>query len=324
MLRRKMFIALIALTMSVLLIGCDCREQSYKETNDNYKNGNMINQNCFEEYNEHFAELDISEYDYPKSFELTSNIKQLLENVLRSSSTKEAMTDDRIWKEYLKKNYLQNSYFLFDYREELLKTSGVASRAQVEYVQWSMTGKYLSFDDNEEPLDIQHSSSGMKDAKIIDYNYEERDGRLEISGNAEITKIGGSTKENHYYTAVLERNPFSCFDGYSLVSFSDEEITLEVIKDGEEHVVYGSPVSDELIEDKSREGVIFIEPYAEDDLKYGFVLAVDLKDDMNMYNYMKANNHITYRISYHLDDSVVISKDVIQEIIPVEIEVEHN
>ena len=172
----------------------------------------------------------------------------LLYDVFDTTSTKEES-----YPEIFISAFCQNSRFTFDYLETLMeKSDGILSREQVEYIQYSLTGEQVDFTGHvgKEGIDIYQSASGLGFGEIVSYESEVSGKEVKLVALFEFRNIHDIEAERptkvYELTVVLERNDDSCFDGYSIKSMTEKDVTPVVYGDGKEHVFYGLDMGEYL------------------------------------------------------------------------------
>ncbi len=121
------------------------------------------------------------------------------------------------------KNFLsQNSRLSFDYLDQISEqNNGQISIDELNYIQYSLTGTELDFSTAVSgSIDRYDAASLLIYGSITGYDYEETDSGGLITADLEVGYDGTEDTQKHKVTAELVRNPYSCFDGYSIVSFS--------------------------------------------------------------------------------------------------------
>lgn len=267
------------------------------------------------EYAEKFSQLAIEKQDYPKRFTLNHNLQNLIENivVLNNEYNETTVCDEELQKYFIDR-YLKNTEISCDYILENYEKTGKLTRQQVEYIQWSMTGKYVSFENIAcDLVNIRETSSGWSYGELKNYSYELKDETVNINGIVTTKTVGYLGEQVYEFDASLEENPYSCFDGYSIKSISIKDVTPVIKPDYKVHEVVGS-----LIEENITDGKVLIEVYdSKDDLSYDHCITLNLLSNEELQKFVLENKDKDLVIRYVLDKE---QGACITEITPIDIE----
>ena len=279
--------------------------------------GACASQNKIETKNETKNTEESTEYTYPSEFELTSDLAGALTQLALSYDDFGAdVVSDSAWDEVFINQFLMNTRYSFDYLDEITdENNGQINREQAEYIQYSLTGikKELQMGD-EEVLDTKKASSGYTSGCITDYKYEVNGDEVTVNADLEVQSDGTENKAQYVLTAILTRNPVSCFDGYSITSLSDEKVTNAIVNDGEEHTFTGNDTGYE------ENGVFALEDVtSEDGLNYDHFVYIDLSADDELADYFRKNSGSEFKVTYVLEN---MESDVISEVVPVSVTAE--
>ncbi len=267
------------------------------------------------EYAEKFSQLAIEKQDYPKRFTLNHNLQNLIENiVVLNNEFNEATICDEELQKYFIDRYLKNTEISCDYILENYEKTGELTRQQVEYIQWSMTGKYVSFENIAcDLVNIRETSSGWSYGELKNYSYELKDETVNINGIVTTKTVGYLGEQVYEFDASLEENPYSCFDGYSIKSISIKDVTPVIKPDYKVHEVVGS-----LIEENITDGKVLIEVYdSKDNLSYDHCITLNLQSNEELQKLVLENKDKELVIRYVLDKE---QGSYITEITPIGIE----
>ena len=166
-----------------------------------------------------YLALDVYEYDYPQEFTIGDNLSQaiwLYAHNIKTGGTEPSVSMSA-WSDDFMLFYIGNSDFNNDYLYAAKrKNNAKLSRAQVEYIQYSLTGKYISFEkkleNGEYPLEKQEKIIRVGEIELLDVK---EDGDI-ITVEVHIkTATGGFPA-----TIKLQKDPYSCFDGYNIIGAS--------------------------------------------------------------------------------------------------------
>ncbi len=171
-----------------------------------------------------YEALEIKEYEYPVEFSMGDNLKtaiaQLASGYMSFDSNTARIGD---WKQYFIANFIQNSRLTFDYLDLISdKNNGQISIDELNYIQYSLTNTELdlSSDINGSIIDRYEAASPVYSGSIVRYSYEDTDSGVLITADLEVRYDGTEEVQKYEVTAELIRNPYSCFDGYSIVALS--------------------------------------------------------------------------------------------------------
>lgn len=267
-----------------------------------------------------YEQLGVSEYEYPSEFELEDDLKEAM---IQLGLHYDSFGDDDInrnsWEDDFISMMILNTRCSFGYLDEITEEShGLVTKNQAEYIQYSLTDVKLDFSMKEdEELDLSEASSGYGFGDILSYDFQEKEDGINLTA---VLGVGHDGSDEYIKQMKLNfeliKNPYSCFDGYSIKSLTAENITPFIEADGLEHTFYGS---DTYFEE---EGVFALEfAYADDDLNYGQFVYIDLSGNEELVNYVRENAGSDFKVTYRLDDS---NSSLIEEVVPVKIEVVEN
>ena len=98
------------------------------------------------------SEIEVADYIYPDEFELTDGLKGAIEQLALwwrgdGFEAEEAVQEDT-WQDFVIGTYLQNNWDGYDYLKYIMyQQDGIATKEQVEYIQYSLTGIKVDFTD---------------------------------------------------------------------------------------------------------------------------------------------------------------------------------
>ncbi|SDB53660.1 hypothetical protein SAMN02910298_02746 [Pseudobutyrivibrio sp. YE44] len=161
--------------------------------------------------------LGIIKCDYSSKFILEGDLKNLLENM--AVYYKDFNSDDELDEEAENAFiwcFCQNSWFGFDYLYDAADANGgYITSQQVEYIYYSFSGVYKKFEIlGDDKIDVDNPSSGFLYANIKSYESESKGNEIVLNALFEL-----SDGSEEAAGIVLVKNPYSCFDGYSVKSF---------------------------------------------------------------------------------------------------------
>ncbi|WP_029231009.1 hypothetical protein [Butyrivibrio sp. VCB2006] len=182
-----------------------------------------------------YLAMDIYECSYGDEFEMSKNLRQALSDYIfiKNLCSPSEYTGEG-WKSTFLQWFISNECDVTLYESKLISKDGYNfTKDQIEYIQHSLTGKYVSFDEyfaDSDTLDCSYVQP-MAPTYTLDITSQVDDGD---AINLELNAVNKSGKEIPVI-AKLYKNPYSCYDGYSIVElsikgdmeFSEEEKTME-------------------------------------------------------------------------------------------------
>jgi len=170
-----------------------------------------------------YEALGIKEYEYPSEFIMGDNLKTALaELALSYKSFNSDTPKTEGWKETFIAKFIQNSRLSFDYLDLISdQNNGQISIDELNYMQYSLTNTELDFSSTVNGfVDRYEAASFFSHGSISGYDYEDTDSGVLITADVEVRYDGTEDVQKCEITAELVRNPYSCFDGYSIAFFS--------------------------------------------------------------------------------------------------------
>lgn len=175
-----------------------------------------------------YEALEIKEYEYPSNFFMGDNLKTAIAQLALSY---ESFDRDTVrsggWKETFIAKFIQNSRLSFDYLDLISdKNNGQISIDELNYIQYSLTNTELDFSsDINGSINRYEAVSSFNYGSISGYDYKETDSGVLITADLEVGYDGTESTQKYEITAELVKNPYSCFDGYSVAAFSSKPVT---------------------------------------------------------------------------------------------------
>ena len=178
-----------------------------------------------------FEELEVKAYEYPEEFEMTEDLQGVLCNlVLYYEQYNDEQLFNSSWEEYFITHFLLNERYSFSYLDKISKENeNKISKEEAEYMQYSLTGKKLTFSSDESNSIDRNNSNSFEDASYAKFiSYEANEDGEYVKGVAHLyTQLSvvydEETGKSSYFPIdedvefTFKKNPYSCFDGYSLV-----------------------------------------------------------------------------------------------------------
>ena len=259
----------------------------------------------------YLEKVGAKKHDTTTAFELTDDLRWTIETLFLNVGRYNAKDLDtrNNWKGIFVDRFLKNSWYSCEYLSGIYDGDSLMDKDQIEYFHYSLTGRYIEFNEySSNPLDTSQASSGFNTAHTIDYDVTENGDEVNLVANVGMCE---GIKEDYdsifKVEVVLKKNPYSCFDGYSITSLDYEETTTYQAPDGKEHVVYGWFM--EYYED---EKTILFE-YADSDEEinaernFSHFVSVDISEHPEFYDFVKeheeAVEYFTYKITFIFDES---------------------
>lgn len=170
-----------------------------------------------------YEALGIKEYEYPSEFSMGDNLKTaIVQLALRYESFDRDTPKTGGWKEDFIAAFIQNSRVSFDYLDLISnQNNGQISIDELNYIQYSLTNTELDFSAVANgSIDRYEAASSFSYGSISGYDYKETDSGVLVTADLEVRYDGTEDVQKYEITAELIRNPYSCFDGYSVAAFS--------------------------------------------------------------------------------------------------------
>ncbi len=329
---KKKMVAVLLLS-SMVFAGCAKEEapevvEPTVEATDDSKEEAKPEEEKEEEALFDYDALGIKPVEYGDEFEMGENLKAGLTNLIYPDYEdgkwdNSKLADDDSWKDSFLNSYIHNSWFAFDYLNQVGEESGgVMTKEQVEYAQYSLTGTYIEFDGEE---DLTQASSGFGIGEIDSYTvdkYDKEDDTVEITvkySKYEEIAASQSGDPDHAFDVkvVLKKDPYSCFDGYNVVSLEKTETTESLEADNKTHYVYG----DILDYDLTNNWIYLEYPYGDDytagNAYFDHFLTIDCSDNPGLIDEAKALQESgvwQIKVGFKFDSSVKVPFETIKGI----------
>ena len=132
-----------------------------------------------------------------------------------------------------------------------------------------------------------------------------------VTAAFEVGYDGTESVHEYEITAELIPNPYSCFDGYSVVSVSSKSVVSDSEPDNSAHTFYGTDMMEE------NNGVFVFElTGAEDDLQYRHFIYADLTQSPEQADFVRENAGKNFKITFIWTEG---NGEDIEHIVPTEI-----
>ena len=257
----------------------------------------------------------IQEYEYPSEFSMGDDLKTaIIQLALCYDNFDKDSVCSEEWKEIFVSRFIQNTRSSFDYLDMVSgKNNGQISVDELNYIQYSLTGVELDFSSFAgDGLDRYDAASPLNYGSITGYDYEDTDQGVIVTADFEVGYDGTASAQEREITVELVKNPYSCFDGYSVVSISSKVImTSCAMQEGSSYVFYGTDMMEE------DQGVFPFEfSYSEDDLLYGHFVYVDMTQAPELAEFVRKNAGGDFKITFIWDGEEM---ERIERVMPVDI-----
>ncbi len=170
-----------------------------------------------------YETLGITEYEYPSEFSMGDNLQGAITQLALSyENFDEAVVNGEGWKEIFIARFIQNSRFSFDYLDGISdKNNGQISVDELNYIQYSLTGVELDFSSYAGgPVDRYDAASPLNYGSISGYDYAYTENGVVVTASFETGYDGADSTQVREITVELAENPYSCFNGYSVLTVS--------------------------------------------------------------------------------------------------------
>ena len=246
-------------------------------------------------------------YKYPQEFSMGKNLKGAIENLMLAyDNFSEKSIKKDSWSEHFVGRFLTNSRYSFDYLDDIRKKSKRISVKEANYINYSLTGKNRGLNIADKNINIENTSS------FYEYDvYSIKDYTYNVEG--EVVKVRARYEDFSFNTEsvvgtgdidiVLKKNPYSCFDGYSIVSFKcnfDYEAFYKKIS-GKTFVFEGDFLfegeNEQLSEKLTLENLSW-----PDGIDLGMYATVDFTTRPDLLAFVSKNRDKCFRITYSFEE----------------------
>lgn len=217
------------------------------------------------------------------------------------------------WKEIFVARFIQNSRLSFDYLDMISdKNNGQISMEELNYMQYSLTNTEVDFSSYADgSINRYDSASSLSYGWISGYDYEYTDSGVIITADLEVGYDGTASMQEREITVELVKNPYSCFDGYSVVTISSRAVTSSLEPDSGTHIFYGTDMMDE------NSGVFTFEfLYSEDELGYKHFVYVDMTQLPELADFVRQNAGKDFRVEFIWNEG---NSEALERVVPVNI-----
>ena len=266
-----------------------------------------------------YEALGIKAYEYPSEFVMGDNLQAaIVQLALCYEKFDKTVVQSEEWKETFIAKFIQNSRLSFEYLDQVSdRYDGQIGIRELNYIQYSLTNIEVDFSSFVKgSVNRNDASSGITYGSIMGYEYKVTDDRVCIIADFDVGVDGTEAVEKRVITVNLIKNPYSCFDGYSIESISSEKEASQVEQDDEEHVFYGT----DMMEKENGE-FPFEFLSSEDDLNYSHFVYVDLKESPELADFVRQNAGGNFKVTFVLHGG---ESDPIERVVPKAITLEEK
>ncbi len=175
--------------------------------------------------NINYQELGIQKQEYPSEFSMGENLKTAITQLALSYDHfgKDSVSSES-WKEIFIARFIQNSRASFDYLDRISdENDGKISVDQLNYIQYSLTNTEVDFSSEAgDSVNRYDAASSLNYGWISRYSCEETKDGVIVTADFEVGYDGTDSTQKRQITVELIKNPYSCFDGYSVITISSE------------------------------------------------------------------------------------------------------
>lgn len=247
-------------------------------------------------------------------FSMGDNLKTAITQLALSyESFDKNVVSSENWKEIFVARFIQNSRLSFDYLDMISdKNNGQISMEELNYMQYSLTNTEVDFSSYADgSINRYDSASSLSYGWISGYDYEYTDSGVIITADLEVGYDGTASMQEREITVELVKNPYSCFDGYSVVTISSRAVTSSLEPDNGTHIFYGTDMMDE------NSGVFTFEfLHSEDELGYKHFVYVDMTQLPELADFVRQNEGKDFRVEFIWNEG---NSEAIERVVPVNI-----
>ena len=174
-----------------------------------------------------YDELGIAEYEYPNNFDMDDSLKRIIASLaFWYEDYDEETSKTEEWKNSFIARFIQNSMFSFDYLDDLDQNNdGRITAEQINYIHYSITNTEVDYSNVVDGyINCRDNTSFMNHAFMDEYEYEIKGDHVIIRAIIDVEYQGSTDIDQYDIVADLIKNPYSCFNGYSIVSVKSKEL----------------------------------------------------------------------------------------------------
>lgn len=285
---------LAAMTVGILLVGCG--KDYNRDAVSELEAGDTEQSENTQQFD--YQQLGVVEYLYPEEFVLEGDLLEAVQIIATERSFDENFIHEDGWKKDFLNLFIYSMYDGPEYEKSINADGRFMTREEVEYIQYSLTGEYLSYKDIPDEIDATDCSySPMLSYIISDYDYEYDGEYIIVTAEADMYSKGDAGTYKYNLKVTLKPDKYSCFNGYNIVSLEKEEVEQVQFDDGNKHEIIwycsGEDVDGNLITGEFYE--------AEDTLFYGMFVTLIVTDEQK--EYILNNVPGEFVITYDFDEA---------------------
>ena len=265
-------------------------DQSEEETSDQSESGTT---GQFD-----YQALGATKYSYPENFVLEDDLLWAVQILATESEFNAEFVHGDGWKKEFLNEFIYSMYDGPQYERQINAEGKKMTREQVEYMQYSLTGEYISFQDIDDEIDAtQNLYSPMLSYIISDYEYEIDGEDVIVTAEADMSRKGDACEYKYNLKVRLRPDEYSCFNGYNVVSIEKEEVVQLQYDDGNKHE-FTWYCSGEYYEDNVINGEFY---QSEDTMQYGMFVSLTVTDEQK--EYILSNAPADFVVTYDFDEN---------------------
>ncbi len=220
--KNRIIITIVATLLSISLMGCGSSSSNSAGSKSASEASSVVEEPPFD-----YLAMDIYEHKYPDKFEMDDDLSQAIWSYVYM---RYLACDGNLYPldDYTSINYKSDFELFFisnacmhnSYVDGInIRGDGMIDQTRAEYIQYSLTGKYVSFDDVMKDT-VFHLSDQFQVIRIRDTEVlaqKEEGDKIVLDVHLETGSDDGINA-----TVELTKNPYSCFSGYSITSVLPE------------------------------------------------------------------------------------------------------
>ena len=217
--KNRLITTIVAALLSISLMGCAGNNSISAESGASSEASSAYEEEAPFDY----LAMDIYEHKYPDQFEMDDDLNQAIwsyvymrylayENNSDSLNDYTSINYKKVFQLFFISNALMHNSYIAGIS---LRGDGIIDQTKAEYIQYSLTGKYVSFGDimenTEFHLSDQFQVIRIRETEIV--NQKEEGDKIVL----DVHLVTGSD-DGINATVELKKNPYSCFGGYSITN----------------------------------------------------------------------------------------------------------
>lgn len=245
-----------------------------------------------------YKALGATKYSYPETFVLEDDLLWAVQILATESEFNEEFVHGDWWKKDFLDEFIYSMYDGPQYERQINAEGKMMTREQVEYMQYSLTGEYISFEDIDDEIDAtQNLYSPMLSYIISDYEYELDGEDVIVTAEADMSRKGDACEYKYNLKVRLRRDEYSCFNGYNVVSIEKEEVVQLQYDDGNKHEFTWYCSGEDYV-DNMITGDFY---RSEDTIQYGMFVTLTVTEEQK--EYILNNSPGVFVVTYDFDEN---------------------